>query len=347
MNRTVGICGYVKTGSSTITQLLREFDEIQVLNDIEFDLTYFPDGLEDLEYHLKNYHKYMSPVLAIHRFRKLVKKMNGYKRAAGEKFISAADVFLNRITQVSWNGNGNIDKLIRSSVAMFAKKCVFRIAKILRFYSFIKMYISIFPIKMDLCIMPENFLEAAKDFVSDILDAMNRDSVRITVLDQPFEGCNPVKSFKYFENPKAIVVDRDPRDHYLVVKKYLRRQGMGYQIPCENVDDYIKYFRLVHKSPPNLRKREDILFLNYEELIYNYESTVKKIADFIGVTKHSHKGKYFKPSYARNNTELFKRYKSYEADIRKIEQELPDYLFHFENYPNVEPDGIEYWWHDQ
>ena len=38
------------------------------------------------------------------------------------------------------------------------------------------------------------------------------------VLDQPFSGNNPQASFPYFENPRAVVVDRDPRDYYLFVK---------------------------------------------------------------------------------------------------------------------------------
>ena len=192
---------------------------------------------------------------------------------------------------------------------------------------------------MELGIKPDNFDQAARTFISDIIDAMGRDTSRITVLDQPFEGCNPVKSFKFFDSPKAIVVNRDPRDHYLLAKKYMRPRGDGYQIPCDNADDYIKFYRLIHKSPPDLKDRSDILFINFEELVYDYENAAKKIMDFAGITKHIHKGKYFKPNHSRNNTQLFKKFTGLETDIKKIEQELQEYLFPFENYPDIEPKG--------
>jgi hypothetical protein len=109
--------------------------------------------------------------------------------------------------------------------------------------------------------MSNKFDVAAKEYISSVLDSIGRKHNHITVLDQPFEGCNPIKSFKYFENPKAIVVDRDPRDHYLFVKNFLRPRGkQGYQIPCDNVDDYIKYFRLVRQKLPCLNERDDVIF---------------------------------------------------------------------------------------
>jgi len=105
-----------------------------------------------------------------------------------------------------------------------------------------------------------------------------------------------VKSFKFFENPIAIIVDRDPRDHYLFTKNFLQPRGLLNLIPCDNVDDYIKYFRLVRQSPPDLRGRDDVIFFNFEELVYDYENTAKKVAEFIGegITQHIHKGEYFK-----------------------------------------------------
>jgi len=173
---------------------------------------------------------------------------------------------------------------------------------------------------------------------------MGRKPNHLTVLDQPFEGCNPVKSFKYFENPKAIIVDRDPRDLYLYVKNYLRPRGReGFQIPCDNVNIFIKYFHLVHKTPPNIKNRDDLLYLNFESLIYDYENTVKKVSDFAGLKNHVFKGKYFKPAHSRNSTELFKKYTGFASDIRIIENELSDYLFPFDKYPEVKAEGGMFW----
>lgn len=338
----IGVCSHIATGSSAVTDLLREFEETQVLDSIEFIFTYFPDGLEDLEYHVKNYHKYMSSVVAINRFRKFMNR-TVFKRATCGQVNKAVETFLNNIIQFSWNGHGAIDTIVCSSRKMFIRKCAFRIANRPLLRKLFEIYLYSFCYKMELSIAPDKFDEASKNFVTEILNAMGQEPCKITVLDQSFEGCNPVKSFKYFENPKAIVVDRDPRDHYLFVKNFLRPRGIGFQIPCDNVDDYIKYYRLIRKYPPGLQERNDIFFLNFEELIYNYENTIKKISDFVGATQHLHKGTYFKPTHSRSNTQLFKKYAGFEEDIVKIESNLSEYLFHFENYPDMESEGGMFW----
>ena len=48
----VGSCGYGATGSSVITDLLHEYDNIQIFDSFEFVLSYRVDGLSDLEFHL-------------------------------------------------------------------------------------------------------------------------------------------------------------------------------------------------------------------------------------------------------------------------------------------------------
>jgi len=341
MSTIIGACGYGATGSSAIMDLLREFDNTNILSKIEFILPYFPDGLEDLEYHVRNYHKYMASAVAINRFRKFT-KWPMFTRVTNGEIKKLTDDFLSKIVQISWNGRSWADKYIRSTGELFIASAFFTLIRKLRFIKSNKLCDNLFKHKIEISIMSENFDASSKYFMTEILNAMGRDPQKMTVLDQPFEGCNPVKSFKYFENPKAIVVDRDPRDHYLFAKNFLRPRGLA-QIPCDNADDYIQYFRLIRKSPLDLRKRDDIIFLNFEELIYDYENAVSRVANFCGVSEHTHKGVYFKPTHSRNNTQLFKKYTGFEEDIAKIERELPEYLFHFENYPDVKAeDGMFY-----
>jgi hypothetical protein len=340
MNRTiVGVCGYTSTGSSAFSDLLREYDGVQVLDTIEFLFAYFPDGLEDLEYHINSYHKYASSATAIYRFRKLMNWPYIYP-VDKDGIKKATDEFLDKLIQFSWKGRGGgLDLHVLSAKKLFLRRSITKLARLLRFYKILKICLNPFLYRIELSVVPENFDAASRKFISDILDALGQDGHQVTVLNQPFEGCDPVKSFKFFENPKAIVANRDPRDHYLFAKNFLRPRGDGYQIPCDTVDDYIKYYRLVHRLPPYLQERNDILFINFEEIVYDYENTVKKVAAFAGVTQHIYKGKYFKPAHSRNNTQLFKKYIGFESDIKKIEQELPEYIFHFENYPDIEPEG--------
>lgn len=341
MKKTVGVCGYSATGSSAFSDFLREFEETKVLDNIEFRLTHLPDGLEDLEYHLKNYHIIYTRIVAINRFRKFIKKFT-FHHATEKEIYRAVNDFLKKIVNLSWNGSGYF---IDMYVCSLLYKYLYKLARKFRLYKN-KNINKFFTYNMELSVMPENFDEASRIFVIDIINAINKNQDNeeklITVLDQPFYACNPVKSFKYFENPLAIIIDRDPRDHYLFAKNFLRPRGMRF-IPCDNVDDYIKYFRLMRQSSPDLRDRKDIIFFNFEELVYDFENTAKKIADFVGVTRHFHKGEYFKPTHSRNNTQLYKKYSGFESDIKKIERELPEYLFHFENYPDIDAEGGMFW----
>ena len=48
----VGACGFGGTGSSAVKDLLKEFENIQVLDRAESMFAFKVDGLQDLEYHL-------------------------------------------------------------------------------------------------------------------------------------------------------------------------------------------------------------------------------------------------------------------------------------------------------
>ena len=132
MNRIIGVCGNYSTGSGAYSDLLKEFDDAQVLDAIEFVFTYYPDGLETLDFHINDYRKYMSSYVAIVRFKKLVYWL-------GRKFTKKKDIkiildkFLENIVQMSWKGYGYVDVLTRASFEIFFKRCLFFIAKKLRF----------------------------------------------------------------------------------------------------------------------------------------------------------------------------------------------------------------------
>ena len=77
-----------------------------------------------------------------------------------------------------------------------------------------------------------------------------------------------------------------------------------------------------------------VLHVRFEDLIYEYEETVKKIETFTGYSDHILKRKFFDPDVSINNTQIFNN-PSYKSDIeliRKIEVALPEYLYDFANY---------------
>ena len=183
---------------------------------------------------------------------------------------------------------------------------------------------------MYLSIQPENFIEEVRHYIHSLLYETSQSDKDIIVLDQPFNVNNPKTSMRYFDAPRAILVDRDPRDIYVLAKKYLKSNGSF--IPSDNVEDYIIYHRLI-RTRCEEEDGPDILRMSFEDLIYDYEATSARIQDFLGLSgsKHDEK-KYFDPAVSIENTQLFLKHPELADDIQKIEKALPEYLYPFEKY---------------
>jgi hypothetical protein len=196
---------------------------------------------------------------------------------------------------------------------------------------------------IEISMNPPEFDEITRKFVDEILNVVyqkneieKQDEIR--VIDQLFPVCNPENYLKYVENSAAIIVDRDPRDHYLFAKLFLAPKGRVV-CPCDTVENYIQYFRTTHQTSPKSREDKNVAFFQFEELIYDCDNTAKKLADFVGAGNRVRSGECFKPAHSRNNSQLFKKYPEYASDIKKIEQALPEFLFPFEKYPDIEAEG--------
>jgi len=336
---TIGACGYIATGSSAICDLLKEFDETCVIDDFEMMLTYYPDALCDLDWHLNLKYAKECAVVAIARFRTLMRSRMFMRQCDKEALTQIADEFIKKIVSVKWRGLAIEDGGSKSWFFRWLFGAVVRkFCRLLKTKSLPDIYFRIVGHEIELANRPERFDEAAKEFVDSFLDAQGRDKSRILVLNQPFPGNNPSIAFKYYDNPAAIIVDRDPRDCYLFAKKYLRARGAGLQVACDNVNDFIAWYKAV-RTRTTESETANILRIHFEELIYDYENAVKKVSDFCGVSAWVHKGEFFKPTHSRTNTQLFKKFSGYDEDIAIIERDLADHIFHFEDYPDVIAEG--------
>ena len=131
----IGACGFGSTGSSAVSDYLSEFENVQVLDQLEFTWVSGVDGLIDLDYHLNHPHnRTTDSIYAIHRFKKRVNNtLRGYRKnrkVDPDKFEESAEKFLDSITQVKWNwyiGSGS--GLFEKTLQRLAKK---QIAKIER-----------------------------------------------------------------------------------------------------------------------------------------------------------------------------------------------------------------------
>lgn len=333
----IGACGFGSTGSSVITDYLREYNHIIVKDDLEFTWVSEPDSLIDLERAVMFPHNRTSDsIYAIKRYLELVnRRKNAYQRHGlpSRKFEESAKEFINSITTVKWNWyDGRITYRYRSKYflhALMQKKIIPRIEKKEGKQA------DIWPLQeVRLSIKPANFYHAAKKHVCELLAEMGLNETSVVVLDQPFAGNNPQACFPFFEDPYAIIVDRDPRDNYVFARTKLL--GRNHFMAVEPVENFIAYYRAIRKDQPYLEENPRILRVRFEDMVYNYDETSQRIRDFIKLPDNPNPRTVFEPNLSVANTQVFKRFPQFADDIKAIERELPEYLFDYSKYP--EPD---------
>lgn len=337
----IGACGYGATGSGIITDFLREFDDVQVFDDFEFSYAYRVDGLQDLEYHLmKQFSKSISSDAAIKRFIRAanyIKTPLIHKPTDKKTYFDLVNKYVESITQCKFKGMESIDvisgNVLKNVINLAMKKVILpklfekKRGEATCFWPNRDVYVSV---------KPENFYDASKEFIRGILVAMGADLNKTIVLDQPFEGNAPLNSFKFFDNPKAIIVDRDPRDLFLEAKHTLIAEGRF--IPRHNVKAFCEYYKRIRTDRPT-EDSDNILLLRFEDLMYNYAECVTKIIGFCNLGEHVRSKQFFNPQKSINNTQLIRRYPEDIEAIRYIENDLAKFLYPFEKYKDVDTSG--------
>lgn len=331
----VGTCGFGSTGSSAVCDYLIEFDLFQVLDRMEFTWVSGVDGLIDLDFHINHPHNRTSDsIIAINRYKNRVKgALRGYKKSGKvnpEELYESSEKFINSIIQLKWNWYlpGSPNKL-SAFASRISKKVIAKVEK--------KRWRQVdwWPLKeISFSVKPEIFDSAAKTHVKEVLSAFGAKFDKPIVLDQPFSGNNPQACFKFFDDPYAIVVDRDPRDLYIFANTQL--YGINHFMPISPVEDFVKYYRALRDHQPYQDANDRVLCVKFEDMIYHYDETTKRIRDFLHLPENPNPKSVFDPSISMPNTQLWNRFPQFIKDIEYIEKALPEFLFDFSGCP--EPD---------
>ncbi len=333
----IGACGFGSTGSSVVTDYLSEYDQITVKDSFEFTWVSGVDGLIDLERAVMNPHNRTSDsITAIRRFEALAKRMEHRYELHGlpaSEFERLIKQFVESITTVKWDW---YDHSIKRGYNLKFLAYYLMKSKIIPKMERKKNHtVNCWPLKkVRLSVLPDNFYEEAKKLVDGMLQGMGFDTNGIIALDQPFAGNNPQACFPFYHDPYAVVVDRDPRDLYVFAKT--RLLGRNHFMAVEPVEDFIKYYRAIRKNQPYLQVNPRILRIRFEDMVYEYDRTSKLLRDFLHLPENPRPKSVFDPNLSIANTQVFKRYSQFSEDIRKIENELSEYLFDYSPYP--EPD---------
>ncbi len=327
---TIGVSGFGRTGSGAVLDLLREYEENQVFEKMEFNLAYLPDGLQDLEYHLvKGCSRFFSGDIALKRFNTLVDRIvdkgirSVWNKYTNNKFEEFSKQLIKELSALQYRGMWSYDLLASGKLEFFLKFRIFE-----RFFGWNHPMHKHIERDMYLSVLPENFYESCKKYVHSLLSEMGANFEQNLILNQSVPANNPSLSFPFFENPKAIIVDRDPRDVYLMMTQLIYSR----YVPVKPVEDFITYFKV---NRATVKEEANVLHVRFEDLVYKYEETLAVIEDFCGIKNHIKPCEYFNPEIALSNTQLFGKYKGYEEEIKAIEKALPEYLYDFEKYPPI------------
>jgi len=350
--------GYGGTGSSAVTDILKEFESVLSFGNAEFTFAHEPDGIADLENSLLEGHR-LKTDLAIKRFLKLSSQLSKdyhYKKCFNGRFEELSKKFISKIISCEWNGwwhrvDETVDYTRKQRLTIQILKEIYtlylRDNMSYELYEPDNWYPTYTPLTKEYYSnlnSPEKrsaFLEETKIFTDDLLQESlsNNNNYKYVLLDQAVPPISFSQYIRYFTTPKVIIIDRDPRDLYVMNKSFW---GCGY-LPTNSVELFTKWYSETRQSRKlelsNLNTQDkEVLFMPFESLVYEYDNSLKNIIHYTVLMpdEHINKLKFFNPELSIKNTQVFLDYPDLKNDIKTIEQSLQDYCYNFpQRKPNV------------
>ncbi|WP_152632907.1 sulfotransferase [Aliarcobacter butzleri] len=335
LNKVIDVSGYMFSGVSTANLLIKELDN-HISSDLglEFNLLRLQDGIMDLEKALVEDWSIIRANSAIRRFKKLVKKLDGtYSKFPYKLFNFHSDYYQTRFNYKFSNlSQEYIENLITTS---WQSEWPYPLYDMCEFEAFIR------KIKKRLwdkerafenefhLIDGENFYKYTKEYLIKLLssyDGVKNDTTTL-VTNNAFEPFNAKRGLKYFDNVKCIIVKRDPRDMYVTASNHCELSSKISH--NNNVENFIKRFEMQERNTDKTPNK-DIMFLQYEELVLDYENTKNKIFDFLEIDESLHikKKEFFKPEESKNFIGIYKNYGN-KNEIKLIEEKLQNYCLNY------------------
>ena len=320
--------GFTCSGSSAINNLLREYDnfcELTPNNECRF--LQDPDGIADLEYNLFDNRHRLNSEYAIKRYIKYTEDydIRNFRQIFGKSWDKYNKKFINSIINFSYKGYWHADlrdlNLLEKTKYYSCRGFRIIISKIFKiprennknYFPHKKMFL---PINDRKC-----FINNVKKFTDALFESLNKENKEFGVVDQLVPPKNIRKYLKYVNNLYVIVVDRDPRDIYIeAVLKNDRAFPKNVQQFCQIYRD--NRLGKIENSP-------NILYLKFEDIVINYEYTIKKINRFLKISDRHHikEGNYFMIESSKKNIGLWKSHPEFSKEIKYIEQNLKGYLY--------------------
>lgn len=233
--RIITCAGYYGTGSSAVTDFVSEFDNVLSFGDFEFTILFDVDGVRDLEYNIvENYDRHKSSH-AVKKFKKLIDYLSGisffrmYEKFFDGEFNRISCDFLDKLIVGKYRSVWREDLRDRGYAFRIRKYVIKKIFKILS--------LGLYKTKTSLpreeaflvkSLTENEFCELVKEYVNQLVCSLNKEHGKeVIMLDQFLPSSHISDHSKYCENIKCLVVERDPRDIYLLEKEVWKSNWNG------------------------------------------------------------------------------------------------------------------------
>lgn len=325
--KKIACVGYHYSGAGVIDDLFRECDNVyQGEYEAELRFLHDPDGISDLEYHLVNNPHRLGSGLAIKRFIAYAKRNSRQiNRVIGDDWVSLATAYAEELALIKYHGYVGGDLLFLNS----KEKMRFLMSRVMN-------RVLPQPLKKpkDSNVLPsvvtyysrleeDEFLKLTKNFVELVCEKANKGGKEYIMLDQFIGANNPERYLRYVDDIKVIIVDRDPRDVY--ISRVLVNDRVLPRDPYEFCVYYKGIRKRMGETPCNC------LDIHFEDMIYQYEESVRKVLEFVGesIPHHINPKKYFDPAVSIKGTRQWECYPQFKNAVGIIEKDLSDYLYNY------------------
>lgn len=324
--RKIACVGYHSTGAGVIDCLFREFDNVcQGEYEVEARMVQDPDGISDLEYYLvENPHR-LNSGFEIKRFKQYVKKNNrSYTKIFGSDWKKISYEYADSLAEFQFDGywhgdiwllNGWLQAyyLVRRGMAKLTPK-KYRKPAWYNYFPWLKSY--------HVNLTEREFLKKTRLYIDKLSEEVNKKNTEYILLDQLVAPDQLERQCRYVNDLKVIVVDRDPRDVYID-----QMINGNHVLPKDP-----KEFAIAYRDARKTKVCDGCMYVNFEDLIYRYDESVKKILDFVGIEKKHHIApkSVFDPRISKKNTKQWERYPEYNNACNIIKRYLPDMLHQYE-----------------
>ena len=343
----IDVCGVGNSGKGALVDLLRELDDIYVPEwSFEFDMIRVPGGLLDFRHCLVDDWSPIRSHAAYHSFLDVVNKMGHdpapwdligllascpqrYDRRFKGEFRSLSHEFAEKFKLGSYKSVWPYDALKENGFIRLAKRVGRRLGYTRALFDEV------------LLLDGENFDLYAREYLESLYKLIAPDNCKDIVFNNAFEPFNPGPGLSMVGG-RQIVVTRDPRDIYVsglnihnVSKKdkaLLGPENDGLSksfLATDDLDLFVKRFRL-YQEKLFCGTSDNVLHMPFEGLIFDYQSCVEKILDFLDIdpARHVEPQTHFIPSHSKKNVGLW-RQSDHKDEIKFITAELSEYLVEY------------------